>query len=73
MVDRLTATEVGFIYTLRCYQFNSRIGVLVHDDLQMVSSKGFQQNFSIISKFVCCGFYMKKNVAYRYISFAVLK
>ena len=34
----------------------------------MTSSEGFQQNFSIISKIVCCGFYMKKNVA-----FAVLK
>ena len=33
----------------------------------------FQQHFSIISKFICCGFYMKKNVAFTLISFAVLK
>ena len=39
----------------------------------MTSSEGFQQHFSIISKFVCCGFYMKKNVAFTLISFAVLK
>ena len=30
----------------------------------MTSSEGFQQHFSIISKYVCCGFYMKKNVAF---------
>ena len=29
---------------------------------RMTSSDGFQQHFSIISKYVCCGFYMKKNV-----------
>ena len=39
----------------------------------MTSSEGFQHHFSIISKFVCCGFYMKKNVAFTLISFAVLK
>ena len=39
----------------------------------MTSSEGFQQHFSIISKFVCCGFYMKKNVAFTLISFAILK
>ena len=39
----------------------------------MTSSEGFQQHFSIISKFVCCGFYMKKNVAFSLIYFAVLK
>ena len=39
----------------------------------MTSSEGFQQHFSIISKYVCCGFYMKKNVAFTYISFAILK
>ena len=38
----------------------------------MTSSEGFQQHFSIISKFVCCD-YMKKNVALTLISFAVLK
>ena len=53
------------------YQFNSRIGVLVN--LQITSSEGFQQHFSIISKSVCCGFYLKKNVAFTLISFAVLK
>ena len=35
--------------------------------------KSFQQHFSIISKFVCCGFYIKKDVAFTLISFAVLK
>ena len=39
----------------------------------MSSSEGFQRHFSIISKFVCCGFYMKKNVAFTLISFALLK
>ena len=39
----------------------------------MISSEGFQQNFSIISKSVSCGFYMKKNVVFTLISFAVLK
>ena len=38
----------------------------------MTSSEGFQDHFSIISKFVCCGFYMKKNVAFT-LTFAVLK
>ena len=33
----------------------------------------FQQHFSIISKFLCCGFYMKRNVAFKLITFAVLK
>ena len=32
-----------------------------------------EQHFSIISKSVSCGFYMKKNVAFTLISFAVLK
>jgi hypothetical protein len=40
---------------------------------QMSSSEGFQQHFSIISKVVCCGFYIKENVAFTLISFAVLK
>ena len=39
----------------------------------MTSSEGFQQHFSIISKSVCCDLYMKKNVAFALISFAVLK
>ena len=38
----------------------------------MTSSKEFQQHFSIIAKFVCCAF-VKKNVAFTLISFAVLK
>ena len=39
----------------------------------MTSSEGFQQHFSIISKIVCCGCKMKKNVPFTLISFAVLK
>jgi hypothetical protein len=39
----------------------------------MTSSEGFQLHFTIISKFVCCGCYMKKNAAFTLISFAVLK
>ena len=39
----------------------------------MNSSEGFQHHFNIISKFVCCGCYMKKNVAFTLFSFAVLK
>ena len=39
----------------------------------MTSSEGFQQHFGIILKIVCCGYYMKKNVAFTLISFAVLK
>ena len=39
----------------------------------MTSSEGFQEYFSIISKFVCWGFYLKKNAAFILISFAVLK
>ena len=39
----------------------------------MNSSEEFQQHFSIISKSVCCGFYLKKNVAVTLISFAALK
>ena len=38
--------------------------------LQMTNSEGFQQHFSITSKSVCCGFYMKKNVAFTLIYFA---
>ena len=55
------------------YQFTSRIGVLVNSSFEMTSSERFQQHFNIISKSVCCGFYMKKNVAFTLISFAVLK
>ena len=39
----------------------------------MTNSERFQQHCSIISKFVCCGVYIKKNVALTFISFAVLK
>ena len=39
----------------------------------MTISEGFQQHFSIISKFVYCGFYVKKNVAFTLISFSSLK
>ena len=39
----------------------------------MTSSKGFQHHFNIISKFVSCGCYMKKNAAFALISFALLK
>ena len=45
------------------YQFNSRIGGLDHSSFANdYSSEGFQQHFSIVSRFVCCCFYMKKNV-----------
>ena len=39
----------------------------------MTSSEEFYHHFDIISKFVCCGCYSKKNVAFTLISFAVLK
>ena len=39
----------------------------------MTTSEGFQQHFSIISKCVCCVFYIKKNMTFVLISFAVLK
>ena len=35
--------------------------------------KSFQHHFSIISKFVCCGFYIKNDVAFTLISFALPK
>ena len=56
--------------------------VLVHFRNRGISStiickwsvqKTFQQHFSIFSKSVCCGFYLKRNVAFTLISFAVLK
>ena len=55
------------------YHFNSRIGVLVHSSFADDSSEGFQQHFSIISKFVCYGFYIKKNVAFTLISFTEMR
>ena len=51
------------------YQFNSKIGSLVCSSFANNSSKGFQHNFNIISKFVC----KKNNVAFTLISFALLK
>ena len=39
----------------------------------MTISEGFQQHLSVISKSVGFGFYMKKNVDFTLISFAVLK
>ena len=60
------------------YLFHSRIEAsldsrmeLVHH-LQMTTSEGFQHHFNIISNFFCCVCYMKKNVAFTLISFAVL-
>ena len=35
--------------------------------------EGFQQPFSFTLKFVCSGFYMKKNLTFTLISFVVLK
>ena len=39
----------------------------------MTSSEGSHHHFTIISKFVCWGCYMKNNAAFTLISFAVLK
>ena len=39
----------------------------------MTSSEEFQHHFTIISKFVYCGCYMKNIVAFTLSSFAVLK
>ena len=67
------SSKYTFWYSL---SFNSSIleqGFYSTHHLQMTSSEGFQQNFSIISKFGCCGFYMRKNVGFTLISFAVLK
>ena len=50
------------------YQFHSRIEALV-----WVIICKFQHHFSIISKFVCCDCYLKKNVAFILISFAAQK
>ena len=69
--------QVGFIDTFSySLSFTSSIleqGLQSNHHLQMTSSEGFQQHFNIISKSVCCGFYMKKNIAFTLISFAVLK
>ena len=39
----------------------------------MTSFERFQYHFTIISKFVSCGCFIKKNVAFALISYAVLK
>ena len=57
---------------LVCIPIRLAVQFQIHH-FQMTSSEGFQQHFSIISNFVCCGFYMKNNVAFTLISFAVLK
>ena len=49
---------VGFIYTFWYSHLSS--------------SEGFQQHFSIISKSVFYVFYMKKNIVFTLISFAIL-
>ena len=55
------------------YHFNSRIAALVYSSFANdYSSEVAQHLFSMIPKFVCCGFNMKKNVAFTLISFAVL-
>ena len=68
---------MGSIYTF-WYSLSSSSSILEKGfwfiyHLQMTSSEEFQQHFSIISKFVCCGFYIQKNTAFTLISFAVLK
>ena len=54
------------------YWFNSMIVVLAQSSFANDGSEEFQQHFSITSKSVCCGSYMKKNVAFTLISFVVL-
>ena len=70
-------TKVGFIYTFWSSLLSTSSileqGFQSIHHLQMNSSEGFHQHFSIISYFVCCGFYIKKKVAFKLISFAVLK
>ena len=48
-----------------------QIRFLVH--LFIICKWLLQKDFSIISKFVCCNCYMKKNEAFTLISFAVLR
>ena len=59
------------------YQFHFLMTTLVKsafwNPADLLIFKSFQQHFSIISKFVCCGFYIKKDVAFTLISFALLK
>ena len=56
-------TFVGFIYTF-WYSLSSASSILEQrlqsvNHLQLTSSEGFRHHFNIISKFVCCGCYMK--------------
>ena len=73
----LTQSLVGFIYTF-WYSLWSTSSILeqgfqsIHHS-KTTSLEGFQQHFSIISKSVCCCFYVKKNVAFALIFFVVLK
>ena len=59
------------------YQFHFLMTTLVKsafwNPADLLIFKSFQQHSSIISKFVCCGFYIKKDVAFTLISFALLK
>ena len=59
------------------YQFHFLMTTLVKsafwNPADLLIFKSFQQHFSIISKFVCCGFYIKKDVGFTLISFALLK
>ena len=55
------------------FHFHFRTGCLVSQEFANSSSEGFQHHFIIISKSVCYGWYMKKNVAFTIIYFAVLK
>ena len=53
--------------------YNKGSSLYVHH-LQITSSEGFKHHFTIITKFVFCDFYMKKNIAcFTLMSFAVLK
>ena len=81
LMDRLRAdscvVKVSHLkLTVIFYHSNSvdRAALCVMQCLQMIySSEGFQHHFTVISKFVCCGCYMKKTIAFTLISFAVLK
>ena len=59
------------------YQFYFLMTTLVKsafwNPADLLILKSFQHHFSIISKFVCCGFYIKKDKAFTLISFALLK
>ena len=59
---------VGFMYTFQDSLLSTSSileqGFSSIHQFQMTSSEEFQQPFSIISEFVCCGFYMKKNIPY---------